>query len=176
MKVILFNYLKLNISSFCVDRKKKQERTANTLRRRTNGPFGVWLRNSRLRRSNSPRPRRPRKASFVTDGSRYRSPSKHPAFKKWTSLTFDIAIKIFRRIFIFDFSSDFLRSNHLLPIEISSTFVFVIADIPCIFFFLSTQKEETRKNREHPATAFYLFSTSSFFLNSDRFSSSSQLR
>ena len=26
-------------SSFCVDRKKKQERTANTLRRRTNGVF-----------------------------------------------------------------------------------------------------------------------------------------
>ena len=66
-------------SSFCVDRKKKQERTANTLRRRTNGLFGVWLRNSRLRRSDSPRPRRHRKASFVTDGSRYRSPSQHPA-------------------------------------------------------------------------------------------------
>ena len=61
-------------SSFCVDRKKKQERTANTLRRRTNGLSGVWLRNSRLRRSDSPRPRRHRKASFVTDGSRYRSP------------------------------------------------------------------------------------------------------
>ena len=27
-------------SSFCVDRKKKQERTANTLRRRTNGLSG----------------------------------------------------------------------------------------------------------------------------------------
>ena len=66
-------------SSFCVDRKKKQERTANTLRRRTNGLSGVWLRNSRLRRSDSPRPRRHRKASFVTDGSRYRSPSQHPA-------------------------------------------------------------------------------------------------
>ena len=61
-------------SSFFVDRKKKQERTANTLRRRTNGLSGVWLRNSRLRRSDSPRPRRHRKASFVTDGSRYRSP------------------------------------------------------------------------------------------------------
>ena len=61
-------------SSFCVDRKKKQERTANTLHRRTNGLSGVWLRNSRLRRSDSPRPRRHRKASFVTDGSRYRSP------------------------------------------------------------------------------------------------------
>ena len=30
-------------SSFCVDRKKKQERTANTLRRRTNGLSGVCL-------------------------------------------------------------------------------------------------------------------------------------
>ena len=62
------------LSSFCVDRKKKQERTANTLHRRTNGLSGVWLRNSRLRRSDSPRPRRHRKSSFVTDGSRYRSP------------------------------------------------------------------------------------------------------
>ena len=37
----------LVFSSFCVDRKKKQERTANTLRRRTNGLSCVWLRNSR---------------------------------------------------------------------------------------------------------------------------------
>ena len=34
-------------------------------------------------------------------------------FQKWTSSTCDFAIKIFRRIFFFDFSSDFLRSNHL---------------------------------------------------------------
>ena len=53
-------------------RNKKEPRTRS--HRRTNGLSGVWLRNSRLRRSDSPRPRRHRKASFVTDGSRYRSP------------------------------------------------------------------------------------------------------
>ena len=152
----MIQFSQVEYSSFCVDRKKKQERTANTLRRRTHGPatqpaavlqiplvvlprcvvgrrlvpvlvridvvvvaaghllvghlrdgivdlaqeivgLNLLLDLGQLLVEGLPllhllpvilelrlvllhlRPRRHRKASFVTDGSRYRLPSKHPA-------------------------------------------------------------------------------------------------
>jgi len=68
---------------------------------------------------------RQKNAEGIASQEIYKKSSKK-IYKKWTSSTFDFAaIRFSAGFFIFDFSSDFLRSNPLRPIEISSTFVFV---------------------------------------------------